>query len=156
MKKIILLIILFHFSFFVSCGKPEGDFAFKLPEDRGYKKILSTPEFDSNVSVNWIFTLSSIRGKTDYGIIILKKELIWVDILSYTDYTDSEKQSIYGTIKDLEPGDYRLMITEIDGDDQRAISEIEFYVYTDEDIYWISFSIILPGSPEFLRESRIL
>ncbi len=135
MKKIILLIILFYFSVFVSCGKIEGDFAYKFPEDKGYKKILSTPEFDSNVSVNWIFTLSSIRGKTDYGIIILKKELVWVDILSYTDYTDSEKQSIYGTIKDLEPGDYKLVITKIDEDKQKFVGEFEFYVYTDEDIY---------------------
>lgn len=156
MKKIILLIVLFNFSVFVSCGKPGGEFAFKLPEDKGYKKINSTPEFDSNVAVNWIFNLNSVRGRTDYGIIILKKELVWVDILAYTDYTDSEKKNIYGTIKDLEPGDYRLIITEIDEDDQKSIGEIEFYIYTDEDIYWISFSIIFSISPEFLKESRIL
>lgn len=135
MKKFILLIILFYLSLFLSCGKHQGEFAFKLPEDKGYKKIHSVPEFDSNVAVNWVYTLSSMRGQVDFGIIILKKELVWVDILSYTDYGDSEKKSLYGTIKDLEPGDYKLVIIEIDGDDQKSVDEIEFYVYADDDIY---------------------
>lgn len=135
MKKFILLIILVYVSAVVSCGKSQGEFAFKLPEDKGYKKVNSMPEFDNSAAVNWIYTFSSMRGQVNYGIIILKKELVWVDILSYTDYTDSGKKSIYGTLKDLDPGDYRLVITEIDDHDQKVVDEIEFYVYTDEDTY---------------------
>ena len=47
-------------------------------------------------------------------------------------YIDNEKKIIYGKIKDLEPGDYRLMITEFNDDGQRIIDELYFYIYSDD------------------------
>jgi len=133
MKVVKALIFMIFAVTLISCGKPEGEFAFKLPEDKGYRKVLNTPEFDSAVEVDWIYTFNRIRGRVNLGVILLKKELLWVDILAYNDYADSEKRIVYGKIKSLDPGDYRLMITEIKDDEQNIIDELYFYIYTDRD-----------------------
>ncbi len=133
MKGINAVILLFFALGLLSCGRPEGEFAFKFPEDKGYRKVLNSPEFDSAVEVDWIYTFSSIRGRVNLGVILLKKELLWVDILAYTDYADSEKRIVYGKIKSLDPGDYRLMITEIKDDEQNIIDELYFYIYADRE-----------------------
>ena len=132
----LLPILFFAFSaVLLSCGKPSGEFAFKLPEDKGYKKPAVFQEFNSADEVSWIYSFSSIRGRLKLGVILLRKELVWVDVLSYSDYADSEKRRIYGEIKGLEPGDYRLMITEINENDRVVLDEIEFYIFTDDDGY---------------------
>jgi hypothetical protein len=135
MKKIISTLFFVFFAVLLSCGRPSGEFAFKLPEDKGYKKPAVLPEFNSSDEVNWIYSFSSIRGHLKAGVILLKKELVWVDVLSYSDYADSEKTILYGKIQGLDPGDYRLMITEILEDEQKVLDEIEFYIFTDDDIY---------------------
>jgi len=126
-----LILILFLAVF--SCGKPKGEFAFKLPEDKGYRKIVNTPEFDSAAEVDWIYSFGSFRGRRNLGVIILKRELLWVDILAYTDFVDAEKKIVYGNIRGLEPGDYRLMITEITENEQKTIDEVYFYIYSDRE-----------------------
>jgi len=132
--KVVKALILLIFAFtLLSCGKPKGEFAFKLPEDKGYKKVIHTPEFDSAVEVDWIYTFDRIRGRVNLGVIILKKELLWIDILAYSDYADSEKKIVYGRIKGLDPGDYRIMITEIGEEEQTIIDELYFYIYTDRE-----------------------
>jgi len=135
MKRIILILFFAFSSVLLSCGKPSGEFAFKLPEDKGYKKEALHQEFNSADEVSWIYSFSSIRGRVKLGVVLLRKELVWVDVLSYSDYADSEKRRIYGEIKGLEPGDYRLMITEINENDQVVLDEIEFYIFNDDDIY---------------------
>ncbi len=119
----------------LSCSRPSGEFAFQLPEDYGYKKPADLLEFNSSDEVNWIYSFSSISGRLKLGVILLKKELVWVDILSYSDYADSEKSTLYGKIQGLDPGDYRLVITEIVEDEQKVLDEIEFYIFTDDDGY---------------------
>jgi len=133
MRKIKAVLLFFIAAALLSCGKPKGEFAFKLQEDKGYRKVMNTPEFDSAVEVDWIYTFDRIRGKVKLGVIILKKELLWIDILAYTDYADSEKRIVYGKIKGLDPGDYRLMITEITDNEQSIIDEVYFYLYSDRE-----------------------
>lgn len=133
MKIITLPLALILLLTVFSCGKPKGEFAFKLPEDKGYRKVIKNPEFDSEVEVDWIYTFDSFRGRMNLGVIILKRELLWVDILAYTDYADSEKRIVYGKLKGLEPGDYRLMITEITDSEQNTIDEVYFYIYSDRE-----------------------
>ena len=133
MKIITLPLALILLLTVFSCGKPKGEFAFKLPEDKGYRKVIKNPEFDSAVEVDWIYTFDSFRWRMNLGVIILKRELLWVDILAYTDYADSEKRIVYGKLKGLEPGDYRLMITEITDSEQNTIDEVYFYIYSDRE-----------------------
>ena len=135
MKRIILILFLAFSAVMLSCSRPSGEFAFKLPEDKGYRKPAALSEFNSSDEVNWIYSFSSISGRLKLGVILLRKELVWVDVLSYSDYTDSEKTTLYGKIQGLEPGDYRLVITEIVEDEQKVLDEIEFYIFTDDDLY---------------------
>lgn len=126
-------LILIIFLTVLACGEPKGEFAFKLPEDKGYRKFVNTPEFDSAAEVDWIYKFGSFRGRLNLGVIILKRELLWVDILAYTDFADPEKRIVYGKIKGLDPGDYRLMITEISENEQKTIDEVYFYIYSDRE-----------------------
>lgn len=135
MKKISLIFFFAFLALVISCAKPEGEFAFKLPGDQGYRRVEGLPEFNANDEVGWIYSFASIRGRLEMGVILLRKELLWVDVLSYSDYADGEKMRLYGTIKGLEPGDYRLMITEITEEEQKVLDEIEFYVFSDDEAY---------------------
>lgn len=133
MKRLLPFIIL-SFLIFVSCGKLKGEFAFQTPLDKSYKIGQERLEFDSADEIKWIYKFSSVPGnKIKLGIIILKKELGWVDIISMPDYIDEMKDIVYGTIKDLEPGDYRIVITEITDEESIIIDQCDFYLFSDEE-----------------------
>ncbi len=118
----------------LSCGKMKGEFAFKYPEDKGYRINQSRLEFDSTQEVNWIYKFRSAPGGTvKLGVILMKKELGWVDILTTSDYIDPLKSIVYGTLKDLEQGDYKIVIVEVTSDGNSKIDEVELYLYSDEE-----------------------
>ncbi len=132
MKKCIpvffLLLIL------LSCGKLKGEFAFKTPEDKGYKINQSRFEFDASKEIDWIFRFDSeTRHRINLGVIILKKELGWIDILTTSDYIDPLKNILYGKLKDMEPGEYKIVIVEPTPEGNKIIDEIEIYLYSDEE-----------------------
>ncbi len=119
----------------VSCGKLKGEFAFQTPEDKSYKINQSRFEFDSAKEIKWIYKFHSIpRSKIKIGVIILKKEFGWIDILTTTDYIDPAKSIVYGTLKGLEPGDYKIVLVEVANGESKAIDEIEVYIYSDEEV----------------------
>ena len=133
MKKFSVIILCLLF--FVSCGKLKGEFAFQAPEDKTYKRNPGRLEFDSGQEIKWIYSFTSIpMGRTKLGVIILKKELGWVDILTTSDYIDSLKKVVYGTLKELEPGDYKIVLVELTSDGNKKIDEKEVYIYSDEEI----------------------
>ena len=117
------------------CQKLNGEFAFKLPEDKSYKLLLSKFEFSSTEEVDWIYKFNSISSKRiEIGVIILKMEIGWIDILTLTDYIDPEKNIIYGKLKDFAPGDYKIVLVQTVSGVNKIIDEIEIYLYSDEDV----------------------
>lgn len=129
------LYIFISFIFILSCGKLKGEFAFKKPEEKSYKVNQTRFEFDSSKEFNWIYKFDSMpTGRIKIGIIILKKEIGWIDILTTTDYIDPMKNIIYGTFKDYEPGDYKIVIVELTPEGSKTIDEIEVYIYSDEEV----------------------
>ncbi len=132
MKKYIpvfILLLLF------SCGKHHGEFAFKNPEDKGYKIHQSRLEFDSSKEIGWIYRFKRFPGdRVNLGVVILKKELGWIDIVTTSDYIDKSKNIVYGTLKGLEPGDYKIVIVETTVSGNRKIDEVEVYIYSDEEV----------------------
>lgn len=131
MKKILALLLVS--AALTSCAKLHGEFGFKYPEDKGYKRNMERHEFDASKEVQWIYQFDSVGQRASIGVIILKKEIGWIDILTTQDYIDELKLIVYGTIKDLEPGNYKLVLTEITQDGSRQIDEREFYIYSDEE-----------------------
>jgi len=132
MKKYLLI---FFLLLLVSCGKPKGEFAFKNPEDKGYKINQGRLEFDSSKETDWIYKFKNMPGdRINLGIIILKKEIGWIDILTTRDYIDSSKNIVYGILKNLEPGDYKIVLVEITSDGNETIDSAEVYIYSDEEV----------------------
>ncbi len=122
------------FPLFISCGKLQGEFGFKNSLDEGYRTKMERLEFSVDDEINWVYKFkSSPSGKVNLGIVILKRELSWVDVLAYPDYIDETKDVIYGTIKDFEPGNYKIVITQRKEEEVKAIDEIEFYLYSDDE-----------------------
>lgn len=133
MKRFILFIIIF-LPVFISCGKLKGQFAFQEPLDKSYKIGQERLEFDSSEEVKWLYKFKSFPGdRIKLGVITLKKELGWIDVLSMPDFIDERKDTVYGTIKGLEPGDYKIVITEIDDSESVIIDSCEFYIFSDEE-----------------------
>ena len=117
------------------CKKLKGEFAFKFPEDQGYKLLRDKLEFSSADEIDWIYKFNSISSKrSEIAVIIFKKEFGWIDILTLIDYIDSGKNIIYGKLKDFEPGDYKIVLIET-AKGNKIIDEIEIYLYSDEGIF---------------------
>jgi len=136
MKKLLLFLLLIFIIPEFYCQKLKGEFAFKLPEDKGYKLFLNKVEFSSSEEVDWIYRFDSGSSKRmEIGVIILKKEIGgWVDILTLTDYIDLNKSIIYGKLKDFEPGDYKIVLIQQVSGVNKTIDEVEIYLYSDEDV----------------------
>lgn len=133
MRKI-PLVLLISVSLTVACGKIKGEFAFQTPLDKSYRIKQQRLEFNVSDEIKWIYKFSSAPAKNiKLGVIIMKKELGWVDIMSMPDYIDGMKMIVYGTIKDFEPGDYRIVITEITEDETTIIDKCDFYLFSDEE-----------------------
>jgi len=135
MKKLSLCLLLFFLLPVLSCQKLKGEFAFKLPEDKGYKLLLKNSEFSAAEEVDWVYKFDSVFAKRiEIGVIILKKEMGWIDILTLTDYIGPNKNIIYGKLKDFTPGDYKIVLIQPVSGVNQIIDEIEIYLYSDEDV----------------------
>lgn len=126
-----LLILLIVTLALTSCSKLRGEFGFRYAEDKGYKRNMTRYEFDASKEVQWIYQFGSVGSRASIGVILLKKEIGWVDIVTSQDYVDEVKHIVYGTLKELEPGDYKLVLTEVTQSGNRQIDECEFYLYSD-------------------------
>jgi len=113
----------------------EGEFGFKKFGDDTYRRIDGRAEFPASDEVAWVFLFKKNYGDRLIGIIYQKKELVWVDVRTDSAAISELKKSmpaVYGTIKGLTPGDYRLIITDV-RDDNRIIAVKEFSIYQDEE-----------------------
>ncbi len=126
-------IILLAVALPLSCGKLKGEFSFRMPGDQGYKRNLARCEFNAASTVEWMYSFESVSKRVSIGVIILKKELGWIDILTSQDYVDEVKITVLGKLSGLEPGDYKLVLTEMTAAGSRTIDELEFYIYSDEE-----------------------
>jgi len=126
-KYYLVYIIAFSMIIFTSCGQLKGTFAYKSQLDDHYRKMDANHEIKSDQIVNWVYVLDKFSGKHKIGVIILKKEVVWVDILSWHDDVTPSENIIYGTIEDFQDGEYKIILTEND----EAFDEQRFIVYTD-------------------------
>lgn len=120
---IILAVSLMAFS----CAM-EGTFGFKKFGQDTYHRIGGTPEFASNEAVDWVFVFKKKYGERAIGVVYQKKELVWVDMLTRTARINNTSRTVYGTIKDLTPGRYQLVITELEKDNN-LIDSKDFIIY---------------------------
>lgn len=110
------------------CSHPEGEFAFRSGIDNRFKRMDGIPEFPQQEKVDWCFAFKKDYGKRDIGVIVMKKEIVWVDVVKQRERIDSSKRVIFGTIEGYTKGRYKLILT----DNNEIIGEKEFIVYSEE------------------------
>jgi len=116
----------------LSCGGVKGEFGFKRFGDDTYHRIDGTPEFLSDEEVAWVFKLEKKYSERNIGIICQKKEMVWVDVTNSSQKITEASKAIYGTIKDFQPGEYRIILTLVkDGND--LIASKDFIIYERDD-----------------------
>jgi hypothetical protein len=124
-----LLLALVALSF--SCGV-KGEFGFRKFGDDTYHRIEATPEFASDDAVDWVFKLDKKYKDKDIGVVLQKKELVWVEVYTRSQHISLADSAIYGTIKDLQPGEYQLVLTLVK-DDNSLIDSKGFVIYEKEE-----------------------
>ena len=129
-KKIPLSVFLIIMLSPLSCSKLEGSFSIKRMGEDSYKKIFNDIELNQDIPVDWIFSFNNVSGYSKILVILMKKEIVWVDVRNDSDYIDSTKKNIYGKISGLETGDYRISIISIE-EKNVLIGNLPFTVYRD-------------------------
>ncbi len=115
----------------LSCGV-RGEFGFKRFGDDTYHRIDGLPEFPSDEEVAWVFMLKKKYTDRDIGTIFQKKELVWVDVISKVQRITETDKAVYGTIREFQPGEYRIILTQVK-DANRIIDSKEFIIYERDD-----------------------
>jgi len=138
MKKLFLSLLLLSLIPAFSCQKLSGEFAFKTHDDQGYKLIRNKLEFSAAEEIDWVYKFNSTPSqRIQIGVVIYKKELGWIDLITLTDYIDFTKNIIYGKLKELEPGEYKIVLVRTGRSglgSNEIIDEVEIYLYSEEDI----------------------
>ncbi|MDY6968112.1 MAG: hypothetical protein SVR08_05590 [Spirochaetota bacterium] len=127
--QIFFFIALISISIF-GCKKQKGEFAFKSYLDETYKKMSGIPEFNIREKINWVYIFNQVNDIHNINVVLLMKEAIWVDVNTRTEKITPMNKIIYGEIKNLEQGKYRILLSE----GGRVIDKKEFIIYnTDEE-----------------------
>jgi len=115
------------------CGGLKGEFGFKRPHEDRFKKIEGIPEFVTGETIDWAYSFNDFKGEHVVGVTLMKKELVWVDVLVKSHTINESKKVIHGAFENLEEGHYRLILTE----KGKSIEEKEFLVYgeTEEESF---------------------
>ncbi len=124
---ICFFIILFFFS---GCGALKGEFAFRNPGEEAYRKIEGVPEFESSKKTEWVFVFKNAGSTRKISVVLLKKELVWVDIDSRLESISEAENIVYGIIENLSQGSYKIVISA----ESDVIAEKEFTVFANDDL----------------------
>lgn len=111
------------------CGKLKGDFAFKQADSDVYKRIDGTPEFRRSDAIDWVFQFQKVTSERQVSVVLLKKEIVWVEISAGIEKINKIKKSVYGTVEQFDEGTYKIVIAERGS----IIDEKEFKVFTEDD-----------------------
>ncbi len=117
-------LLLFFLLVIISCSKETGTFAFKNNDDRFTIKD-GLCEFNQDERIDWTFCFTKVSQQKKIGVVILKKEKVWVDIYSFYDSVYKNKPCIYGQIENYEEGTYKILII----DNGNTIAAKEFVIY---------------------------
>ncbi len=114
-----------------SCAM-EGKFGFKRFGEDIDRRTSETPEFASSETVDWVYVFNKKYGERPIGIVYRKKEAVWVEMLSKTGRIDENSKVVYGTIKNLPPGHYQIVLTDLKNENA-LIDTKDFIIYEKDD-----------------------
>ncbi len=111
------------------CGKLKGQFGFRTMIDDRYQKVTGVPEFKKSDRVDWVYVFNAVKGPRTIGVFVMKKELVWVEMIKDTRQIRPGNNILYGTIENYDEGRYKILLTE----NNSQIDEKEFIVYDSEE-----------------------
>ncbi len=123
-KKLFFILL---FLFLCSCDKVEGQFAYKSMEMDMYRKFPSGMEFNAAEKINWIFNIKKVSAERKVGVVLLKKELTWIDIDKYMYTVNMFQTKVYGEFVNLPAGEYKIVLL----NNNFLISSVEFKIYEE-------------------------
>ncbi|HNU90856.1 MAG TPA: hypothetical protein PKO25_03190 [Spirochaetota bacterium] len=109
------------------CGGLKGEFALRQPLADEYRRVAGVPEFPADGHVDWVYAFREVKDVHSIGVILMKREIVWVDVSARTERIDPAQRVIYGAIEGLARGRYRLLIAE----NGKIVDEMEFVVFDD-------------------------
>jgi len=107
----IIFFIIVSSMFLEACLKPDGEFSFRKSHTDSYKRIKDVPEFLTTDNVEWVYVFSKTRKIYNIGIILMKQEIVWVDINTRSERIDPTHKIIYGKLENMEAGNYKILLT---------------------------------------------
>jgi len=116
----------------LSCGRISGEFAFKTEFDDVFRKPIRMPEIDTNKKIEWVYSFRSDFSRRNIYVMIMKKEMTWIEVAAYKDYAGDGKITIGGVIEGYEPGQYRIMLID-SASGNAVIDNIVFVIYSEDD-----------------------
>jgi hypothetical protein len=122
--------LIFTLLILISCGKMQGRFAVKTITDENYRAVNENLEIEKGTELKWIYKFKNVSSRYAIGIILVKKELFWVEVKNGSDYVERKKNIISGTIDRLPVGEYKIILTDL-AKKNRLIDEMQFVVYSD-------------------------
>lgn len=131
MKKYIPLHLLF-LTLMLACGGIKGTFAVKTILEDTYRKVPDILEVEQGKELQWIYRFDRVPSGATIGIVLLKKEISWVDVNTTSETLPGKKNIIYGNISRLPRGKYRIVLTNV-AKGNAIIDELAFTVYSDEE-----------------------
>jgi hypothetical protein len=117
------------------CSKEKGEFAYKFADMDGYRRLDSEAEFSINDRIQWIYKFPKSKEDRKLGIVVQKKETVWVDVYKDKGVVFPASGIYYGEIDSLEEGRYRITVMQLDGLDYKFYDEIEIIVNDFEEEY---------------------
>ncbi len=111
------------------CGKLKGQFGFRTMIDDRYQKVAGVPEFKKSDRVDWVYVFNAVKGPHVIGVFVMKKELVWVEMVKDTRQVRPGNNILYGTIENYDEGRYKILLTE----NNSPVDEKEFIVYDSEE-----------------------
>lgn len=114
-----------------ACAKQPGSFGFKHYLEDSYRTASRMPEFPADAKYQWSYVFNQPAPQYKVGVILQKKELVWVEVNSRALVPDPSQPVIYGDIEGLEPGEYEIVLTEVGK--SKLIDHCFFRVYRDDD-----------------------
>lgn len=115
----------------LSCGV-KGTFGFKKFGQDSYHRLDGVPEFSSDETVDWAFVFDKRYRERTIGIVYQKKELVWIEMLSKTGRIGEDGRAVYGSIDNLPPGTYQIVLTDLNNGNT-LIDSKDFIVYEKDD-----------------------
>jgi hypothetical protein len=86
------------------CSPVSGIFGYRLPGMDTFRRFDNDMQFSDAQPVEWTFVADKAADPRYVGVIILKKEVVWVEVFKEVRMINAANKAVFGRIEGYEPG----------------------------------------------------